>query len=69
MWGWPVGLRREGPVCWGVRLLVECGASEACPSMFGFLDWFGVLGGRPRLQVFRIRLWLLLGRCLYKVVM
>ena len=47
---WPVGFRRGGPVCWGVQLLVGCGASAECRGMFGVLVWFGVVGGRPRLQ-------------------
>ena len=61
---WHVGLRREGPVCWGVRLLVGCGSSAKCPIMFGVLVWFDVGGGRPRWRGFRIRRCVLVGRWL-----
>ena len=69
VWGLPVGLRRGGPVCWGVRLLVGCGANVGCLGIFGFLVWFGVMGGRPRLRGFRSRLWVLVRRLLDTVGM
>jgi hypothetical protein len=50
--GWLAGPRREVPECWGDQLLVGCGASVGCPGVFGFLVWFGVVGGRPRWRIF-----------------
>ncbi len=34
-------------MCLNFRLLGRRGASEACPRIFGFLVWFGVVGGTP----------------------
>ena len=50
--------------CVGVfeSVCVGCGAIVECPGMHGVLVWFGVAGGKPRLQGFRIRLWVLVGR-------
>ena len=73
VWEWLVGFRRGGPVCLGVRLVgvrtivLGCGACAWCPGMFGFLVWLGVVGGMPRLRVFRSRLWVTVGRWLGNV--
>ena len=52
---WHVGLRRGGPVCGSVRLLVGSGASVECRDMFGVLVWYGVAEGMQRWQGLRIR--------------
>ena len=55
--GWHVGLPQGGPVCLGVRMLVECVAIVGCLGMFGVLFWIDVVGGRPKLPGLQSRLW------------
>ena len=49
-------------MCWGVQLLIGSEANVGCPSMFGFLICFGVVGGRLQCRVFRSQFWVLVGR-------
>ena len=60
---WPVGLRRRGPMYGSVRLLIGRGASVECLDMFGVIVLCGVAEGMQRWQGFRIRFWVLVGRC------
>ncbi len=57
VWGWLVGLYQEGPVCFGVQLILGYVTIVGCLGMFEFLMWSGVEGVRPRLPEYLIRLW------------
>jgi len=50
-------------VCWGGQLLVGYGAIVGGLGMFGFVIWFGIVGGKPRWRVSRNHFWVLGGRC------
>jgi hypothetical protein len=54
---WPVGLPQVGLVCANVRMLEEYLAIAGCLDIFGFLFWFGFVGGRSIFSGFQSRLW------------